>query len=180
MTAEEFIAWYEEQPARSRYELLDGEPVEMQPDPPHVATIKSRLTAALRQQIVSKVLPCLPVVEAVAVKIDEATVFEPDAFVRFVRAGLETTADTAMIEDPAIVVEIVAPATKPIGLETKQARYFENPHIKHLLVVAPSERAVVHHERILDGSITATRYESGTIDMPLARVTINVGDLFED
>lgn len=175
MTAEEFVDWYEEQPARSRFELLDGEVHEIQPDPPAEAAIKARIAAAFRRQIVERVLPAHSVVDGVPVLVDEETVFEPDAFIRFTTDGAP---ETRLVLDPRIVVEIDLPTTKPIALDTKVSKYFDNASITHVLVVDPNARAIIHHERDRGGDIVVSRHYSGTVEMPFSRVDLTLDEVF--
>lgn len=175
MTAEEFIEWYEEQPARSRFELLDGEIHEIQPDPAAEAAIHGRIAALLRRQIVERVLPAHSVVDGVPVFVDDETVFEPDAFIRFTTDGAP---ETRLVTDPTIVVEIDSPATKPIGLEIKVAKYFDNQRITHVFVVDPLARAITHHKREHGGDVSSSRHDSGMVEMPFARVDLALDEVF--
>ena len=69
-----------------------------------------------------------------AVRVDEETVFEPDALVR---CGPPLPDDTILLLDPLIVVEVASPTTQRIDVLEKFTRYFRNPHIVHYLIVIP-------------------------------------------
>lgn len=174
MKAEEFIDWYEEQPARSRFELLDGEVHEIAPRSAAEAAVKQRIAAAFRRQIVERVLPAHAVVDDVPVRVDEETVFEPDAFIRFTTDGAP---ETRLVLDPTIVVEIASPGVRPIALETKVPKYFDNPRITHVLVVDPGARTIIHHERSR-GDVTASRHDGGQVVMPFQRVDLALDEVF--
>jgi Uma2 family endonuclease len=81
LTADEFLAWAQEQP-RGRFELAGGEVVAMAPERVEHARAKLAATLALRTGLLAGGLPCEAIIDGVAVRIDDLTVYEPDVIVR--------------------------------------------------------------------------------------------------
>lgn len=106
MTAESFVSWNEAQPAGARHELLDGIIFAMGAERAAHARTKTRVYNRLERQIAERALPCEAFLDGMAVRVDEATVFEPDALVR---CGAPIPGDTILIEDPIIVLEVASP-----------------------------------------------------------------------
>ena len=69
-SAEAFMAWYAEQPAGPRYELLDGHIHEMQAEQLAHAEIKARVLVAFRRGIATRDLPCQGLGDGMAVRVD--------------------------------------------------------------------------------------------------------------
>src|ERR1700730_9572273 len=82
MTADEFIAWTMEQPEGKRYELVAGEVVAIAPEQAAHGRMKGlmymRLVAAIRDAN----LPCEAFPDGMVVRVDDRTLYEPDALVR--------------------------------------------------------------------------------------------------
>lgn len=108
MTAEAFVAWTETQPDRPRYELFDGHVYEMGAERLVHAEIKARIVSSFRRQIAERNLGCQALGDGMAVRVDEETIFEPDALVR---CGPRLPGHTTVITDPLIVVEVASPST---------------------------------------------------------------------
>ena len=81
MTADEFIAWAMNQPS-GRYELAAGEVVAMAPERAAHARAKGAVFRALGDVVAAKGLQCEALPDGMAVRIDDATVYEPDAAMR--------------------------------------------------------------------------------------------------
>ena len=77
MTADEFIAWALEQP--KRYELVSGEVVPMSPERVGHIRVKVQVWACLRAALREYDLPSEAFADGMSVRIDDATVYEPDA-----------------------------------------------------------------------------------------------------
>jgi Uma2 family endonuclease len=81
LTADAFLEWAMEQP-NGRFELIDGEVVAMAPERVGHARTKFRATTELAAAVAKAGLGWEALVGGVAVRIDDRTVFEPDALVR--------------------------------------------------------------------------------------------------
>lgn len=176
MSADAFIRWYDAQPPRPRYELLDGIVHEMQSERLIHAEIKARIAFAFRCQIGERRLPCQALGDGMAVRVDDATVFESDALVR---CGPPLPDDTVLLTDPVIVVEVTSPSSRQVDVLTKFARYFRNPNIVHYLIVGATERIVIHHRRRQDGRIESTGFESGTLVLEPPGLALALDEVFD-
>ncbi len=106
--ADEFIAWAMGLPKGERYELVGGEVVAMSPERLSHARVKGNAYAALREAVRRCGPPCEALPDGMAVRIDDETVYEPDALVR---CGPELPGDTVELTDPVIVVHVVSPSS---------------------------------------------------------------------
>src|SRR5579883_2513300 len=102
-TADLFLAWAERQ-EKGRYELVDGQIRAMAPERAPHALVKYNVVKALEAAIKRAGLPCMAFVDGLGVKIDETTVFEPDALVN---CGGRITKDTIIAPNPVIVAEVI-------------------------------------------------------------------------
>ena len=143
LTAEAFMAWYDQQPDGRRYELLDGAMYEMQGERVAHGRIKGRIFNVLGREIAKSALRCEAYVDGMAVNVDGESVFEPDVLVR---CGPDLPDDATLIPDPVIVVEVNSPPTQRVDALDKLRRYFRNPSIIHYLIVSPAKRSVIHHQ----------------------------------
>jgi Uma2 family endonuclease len=173
-TADAFIAWAMEQP-RGRFELSGGEIVAMAPERVGHARVKLAVVNALAQGLRKRGLPCEAMTDGMSVRIDEATVYEPDALVR---CGPRTPDDSVHIPDPLIVVEVVSPSSKGVDSGAKLVGYFKLPSVRHYLVLDTEARVVVHHRRGDDGGITTALRHDGALDLDPPGLSIDVRDVF--
>lgn len=175
MTADEFLAWYEQQEPGRRYELFDGViyPREMASERAAHARVKGAVYDTFKRAIAAAGLPCEAFPDGMAVRIDGGNFYEPDALVR---CGPRLPGDAIMIENPVIVVEVASPSTYRVDALTKFLRYFANPHIVHYLIVLPTERAILHHRRG-DPVLTAS-HTDGMLALEPPGLELNVKDLF--
>lgn len=175
MTAEAFVAWSERQ--TDRHELLDGIIVKMASERATHARVKYAVTRAFDRAIEEGRLPCEAFVDGMAVRVDEATVFEPDALVR---CGPPLPGETVLILDPVIVVEVAWPSTQRVDAVTKLTRYFCNASIMHYLIVLPGPRSVCHHRRGADERIETTILTSGSLQLDPPGMRLEVDALFPE
>jgi Uma2 family endonuclease len=151
MTSDEFIAWAMEQGAR--YELVAGEVVGMAPERAAHARVKAHVWRRLTEGIEAANLPCEAYPDGMAVEIDTATTYEPDALVR---CGAPLPPDAIKLHDPIIVVEVLSPSSLARDAGAKLADYFRLPSVRHYLIARTEDRVIIHHARGDDGAI-ATR-----------------------
>jgi Uma2 family endonuclease len=96
MTAEEFVVWAEGRP--SRYELVDGEVFAQASERVAHAKAKGAAYIALSDAVRRAGAPCHVLPDGVAVRVDAATVFEPDAQLY---CGPELPPDALLVGKPA-------------------------------------------------------------------------------
>ena len=110
-----------------------------------------------------------------AVRVDEETVFEPDALVR---CGEPLPGETVLILDPIIVVEVASPSTQRVDALHKLTRYFRNASIVHYLIVLPGSRSICHHRRGADERIETAILTSGVLALDPPGLSLEVETLF--
>jgi Uma2 family endonuclease len=160
MTADEFIAWAMDRPETEHYELVAGEVIAMAPERLDHVRAKQRMFRLLADAIAAGPLPCEAFVDGVAVQVDEATVYEPDALVR---CGPPLPGTTVKLLDPMIVVEVLSPSTRAVDTGLKFTDYFRIPSVRHYLVVRAETRTVVHHQRNEAGDILTRIVRDGPV-----------------
>ena len=160
MTADEFIPWAMSQPEGRGYELVGGEVVARSPERAGHNEGKIAVLLALRAAIRDGGLPCRAFTDGMAVRVDAATVYEPDALVR---CGGPVDPDAVEITDPVVIVEVISPSTHKVDTTQKLADYFRIPSVQHYLIVNTSRRSVVHHRRDPAGGIRTGIVASGRL-----------------
>jgi len=169
MSAEEFLAWAENAPGR--YELVAGEVFAQAAERAAHAKMKGAVFLAFTEAIRKTGLPCHAVPDGMAVRVDRATVYEPDAQVY---CGPELPPDALLVE-PTIVVEVISPSTGRNDALGKLEGYFRLPSIRHYLIVDPNKPLVIHHARG-DGDAILTRiFSTGAValDPPGLRLELS-------
>ena len=106
MTADEFLAWAEAQPS-GRYELIGSVVVQMPGERVAHNRAKAAAAEALHAATASVGARCEAMIGGMAVRIDERTMYVPDALVR---CGQPLPGDAIEVLDPVVVVEVVSPA----------------------------------------------------------------------
>jgi Uma2 family endonuclease len=162
MTSDEFIAWVMDQPEGQRYELVAGEVVAMAPERWAHATAKFHIARRLAEAVERGGLACDVVSDGMAVEVDEATSYEPDALVR---CGPKLPANTVKLTDPMIVVEVLSPSTRARDLSEKLIDYFRLPSVRHYLIARTEDRVIIHHARNPDGTLLTRIVRDGPIPL---------------
>jgi Uma2 family endonuclease len=175
-TADEFIAWALEQPT-GRFELDNGRVVAMAPERAIHAIVKGNIYVALRSAISAQGLACRVFPDGMAVRVDDSTVYEPDATVR---CGPDLPGDAVELNDPVVVVEVISPSSRGVDRGAKLASYFALPSVYHYLIVDTDRRVVIHHRRDDEGRIAATIFRNGPITLDPPGLSIDAGDIFDD
>jgi Uma2 family endonuclease len=173
-TSDEFIVWASEQ-ATGRFELNNGTVVAMAPERAGHWIAKGNAYFALRTAIAARGLGCMAFTDGPTVRIDDSTVFEPDALVR---CGPPLPGDAIEASDPVIVVEVVSPSSRGIDKGAKLASYFSLPSVRHYLIVDTEKRVVIHHHLVEDGRIESRFLSNGPLALDPPGLTIEVHDIF--
>ena len=172
MTADAYLAWLEEQPTW-RYELVDGQIIAMNPQRAVHIEVKVAVVRALQDAL--KGGRCHAMGDGMCVRIDDRTVFEPDALVY---CGQKKSGDTTVMSDPVVVVEVISPGTKPVDTTRKLEGYFKLASVRHYLIVDPKARAVVHHGRDAAGAIATSVVSDGDLALSAIDVRVPVTSFF--
>ena len=176
MTAEDFIAWSIDQPAKGkRFELANGEVVAMASERSRHASVKFRVARRLEEAVEAADLQCTVYPDGMAIRIDPYTVYEPDAAIR---CGEELADDALIYEDPVVVVEVLSPSTAGVDTGGKFEGYFKLPTLSHYLIVRPRPASVIHHARLADGTIQTRIMASGLLQLSPPGITVDVAALF--
>ena len=177
MSAEAFLEWAEAQDD-GRYQLIGGRVVARAPEPVEHAHVKFQVAKALDAAISEAKLPCRAFLAGVGVKIDDATVFEPDALVN---CGAPISRGSLIAPNPVIVVEVISPTSTRRDLAVKFTNYFRHPGVRHYLVVVMEDLTVIQHSRAEGRTLKTQVAEPGdllTLDPP--GIAVAVSDLFKD
>jgi Uma2 family endonuclease len=160
MTGDEFIAWAMEQPEGKRYELVAGEVVAMAPERAAHGRMKGRIYEGFVGAIRAARLPCEAFPDGISVRIDETTIYEPDALVR---CGPPLDDNATQVIDPLILVEVVSPSSRKRDSGSKLEDYFRLPSVRHYLIVKTENQAIIHHHRDEAGVITTRIIRDGAL-----------------
>jgi Uma2 family endonuclease len=174
-TADEFIAWALEQ-GSGRFELEGGAVVAMAPERADHATAKGNAFMALRNAIRARGLTCQAFPDGMSVRINDRTVYEPDALVR---CGPHLPGDAIEANDPVIIVEVVSPSSRGVDRGVKLAGYFSLPSVRHYLIVDVDKRVVIHHRRDEQGRIAAEILSDGPLTLDPPGFGIDIRDIFD-
>ncbi len=174
LSADAFLEWAEAQDSE-RYQLIGGQIVAMAPERVEHAHVKFQVAKAFDAAIAEAKLECRAFVDGVSVKIDEATVFEPDALVN---CGAPIPRHSLIAPNPVIVVEVVSPTSARRDLAVKFTNYFRHPGVQHYLVVVLENLTVIQHSRGGDALITRIAGAGGTMTFDPPGIEIAVSDLF--
>jgi Uma2 family endonuclease len=174
MTADEFLAWAEMQPS-GRYELVGGVVVQMAAE--RVAHVRAKMAAAnaLRSAIEAAGALCEAFVDGVAIRIDERTIYEPDALVR---CGEPLPGDALEVGDPVVLVEVVSPSSLAVDSGAKLTGYFSLPSVRHYLVVNTDTQVLTHHRRDEEGAIATRILREGRLRLDPPGLGLDVENLF--
>lgn len=174
-SANEFLAWALDQPG-GRYELHDGEVVAMAPE--RVAHARAKLDAALalRRAIADSGVSCEAMTDGVTVRIDDSTVYEPDALLH---CGEKTPGEATEIDDPVLIVEVISPSSRQVDTGAKFARYFRLPSLVHYLLVDTGARLLIHHRRGTEGLILSRIVNEGALTLDPPGIAVPVPAFFE-
>ena len=175
MTADEFVPWAMEQDGR--FELASGEVVAMAPERATHNLVKAEIWRALKDAVRGAGLPCQVFTDGMAVRVDEATVYEPDASLR---CGELLDGDAVEFSDPMVVVEVLSPSTRAHDAGAKLQDYFRLPSVRHYLILRTDTRSAIHHARGEDGAIATAILSEGVLRLDPPGIAIALEAVFAD
>jgi Uma2 family endonuclease len=173
MTVDEFLAWAEGRPGR--YELFRGEVYAMSPETAGHADKKGAVYLALLASVRAKRLPCHVFPDGMTVRIDETTLYEPDALVY---CGQKLPPSAIEVRNPVVVVEVLSPSTRQFDVAIKLAGYFRLPSVAHYLIVDPTQPLILHHSRGPGDDILTRVITDGTITLDPPGLELAVADIY--
>ncbi len=172
MTVDRYLVWLEQQP-RGRFELVDGQVVAMNAQRVEHIETKVSVIFALKQALSGAPFHALG--DGMAIRVDDHTVYEPDAVVY---GGEALKLGSIILDRPVLLVEILSPGTKTVDTTKKLEGYFKLATVRHYLIVDPVARTIVHHARDEIGRIATEVVESGELSLDALGVRLSVRELF--
>jgi Uma2 family endonuclease len=177
MTRAEYQRWADTQPT-GRFERIDGMVVAMAPQRGAHLRVKRNVLIALMRSIAELGLPCEALPDGGTVEIDESGDYEPDAVVT---CGDAMGADSTVVPNPVVVVEVLSPGSRSSDLTRKLVGYFKVPSVRHYLIFWAERPQVIHHRRRDDGASIETRIvTTGEISLDPPGITIALKDVYRD
>ena len=173
-SADAFLVWTLAQPGGS-YELVRGQVIAMSPERAGHARAKFGIVSALASAISRAGLNCEAFTDGMTVRIDNSTVYEPDALVR---CGPRVPDDAIEIPDPTIVVEVVSRSSRSTDSGAKLGDYFMLPSVRHYLVANTDTGTITHHHRSEAGDISTRILRNGELVLDPPGLTLDVASLF--
>lgn len=143
MTVAEFLAW--NAPGETRWELVDGQPVMM--NPPKVAHVD--IAQNIGVFLAMRLRPPCRVGQGVGVLLDETTDTYLEADVAVSCEGRRP--GQQHFEAPRLIVEILSSSTKDYDVGNKAERYRFLASVEELLLVSSTGRHVTHWRRETEG-----------------------------
>jgi Uma2 family endonuclease len=163
LDAEAFLAW--EAGQALRHELVDGEVYAMAGAEERHVTVAGNAYMALRQALAGT--PCRTFLTDMKLRpLGADDFFYPDVFVTCAEA------DRALAQfkrEPALIVEVLSPATAAYDRGEKFARYRRMASVREVVFVDVDTRRIDVHRRGADGLVVLHAFEPGE-DVVLASV----------
>jgi Uma2 family endonuclease len=171
MTVAEFLAY--DDGTLTRYELVDGAMVAMNPPHPRHADIVENIGQSLAAQLVP---PCRVYRAEIGVAAgdQERNWREPDLVVTCVRP------EAAFVRAPRLVVEVLSPSTEKDDRTTKLDFYETLPSLEAVLLVWQDEQRVRLRSRGEAGWVDQDVIGSGTMAIPGLGVRLSLDEIYAD
>ncbi|MEK0081852.1 Uma2 family endonuclease [Benzoatithermus flavus] len=131
MTVGEFLAW--DDGTDTRYELVNGEIVAMAPPSEAHGTIAGNCWGEIDRRLERRP-PCRAIVEA-GIRLDDYNHYKAD-----VAASGREPEGAPYVEEPFLIVEVLAESTADHDLGGKVRRYIELPSVREIWLVDSRER----------------------------------------
>jgi Uma2 family endonuclease len=175
VTFDQFLVWSAQQ-ERGRYELIDGEIVEMPSEGAVHNFVKLEIAIALKEAVRAARLPGSVFTDGMAIRtLSGKRGREPDAAVTASR--VERTATS--MEDPLILVEVVSASSERDDTGDKLDEYFQLPTVRHYLIVRMDKKLIIHHARRDDGTILTALVTSPTLMLDPPGLTLDLSAMFD-
>jgi Uma2 family endonuclease len=162
----EFEVWHADQP--DRWEFIDGRPWMMAPASMRHSVIKNNIGFMLRRSLDRS--DCTALVDGPQILTDTISAI-PDVVVTCTELDLSTP----VIALPVIIVEVMSPSSERDDTEREWWSYRKIPSLRHYIVLAQDEQAVLVHSRA--GDLWHERFlEHGAIELddPPARLELDL------
>jgi Uma2 family endonuclease len=171
-TAERFLEWSAGQAVR--YELENGQIIELAAEKARHALMKHAATVALERAIANAGLPCAVFPDGMSVVVDKQTVRLPDAAVQCSPIDLDST----ILDQPIVLLEVTSPSSVYRDERHKLLEYFLIPSVIHYLLLSPDDRLVVHFRRSEEPDRFETKMmREGLLELTPPGIFVNIHDL---
>lgn len=172
LSATKFLEWSASQPRK--FELENGEVVEMAAERARHALMNHAATTALQAAIDRADLPCAVFPDGMTVVVDDGHVRLPDAAVQCSPVDLDQTT----LVEPVILLEVTSPSSVYRDETHKLFEYFSLPSVHHYLLLSPDLRQLIHFRRVDDAGKVETRIlKSGRLELMPPGLSVDVSDL---
>jgi Uma2 family endonuclease len=171
LTAAQFLEWSVEQ--SKKFELENGEVIEMAAETAKHALMKHAATKALEAGIEKAGLNCTVFPDGMTVVVDDKHVRLPDA-------AIQCTAfdpNSIVLDAPLVLVEVMSPSSANRDENHKLVEYLSIPSVHHYLLLSPDQRVVVHFKRVKEARIETRILHGGQIDLTPPGFSVLVEDL---
>jgi Uma2 family endonuclease len=167
-TVLEFEAWHARQP--EHWEFIAGQPRLMAPASMRNTIIKTNVGTVLSSALADR--GCTTLVDGAQILTEELSAI-PDVVVTC--AAIDLT--TPVIAEPAIIVEVLSPASEGDDTLRKWFGYRKIASLQHYLVISQDRRLVQIHSR--SGDLWRERFVSeGAIDLSDPAVSLDVAAIY--
>jgi len=175
MTRDEYYAWAEQQ-ATGRFERVNGVVIAMAPERANHNLIKAAVWQLLRSAVAAAGLPCQVFTDGMTIEIGDSD-YEPDAVLR---CGPKIPANSIVVPDPLVIVEVLSPSTSAIDRAWKLKEYFRVPTLRHYLIIWADMQQVAHHRRDDAGDIETQTVVAGKIMLDPPGIQIAISDIYAE
>ena len=172
-TREAFRQWCATQTG-GRYERVGGHIVAMSPERLDHIRVKVRVFNALDRAIAAAGVGCEAISDGMTVEAGDND-YEPDALVN---CGPHMPGDAVSATNPVIIVEVLSPSTAATDTGGKLADYFQLPSVAHYLIVHPTKRTVIHHQRKASGGIATRILSTGELHLDPPGISMTVEEFY--
>jgi Uma2 family endonuclease len=130
---------------------------------------------ALLNSIKKAGLPCHALPDGMAVRVDKASVFEPDALVY---CGSELPPGATVVENPIVVVEVLSPSTARNDALGKLDGYFRLASTAHYLIIDPDRPLIIHHARGVGETILTRIIREGSVLLDPPGLSFELAEIY--
>jgi Uma2 family endonuclease len=170
MSLQEFLAWEERQ--ELRYEFDGFQPKAMTGGTSEHAAIQRNLLTALTNRLRGK--PCQPFGSHLKVLV-AGSIRYPDAFVVCARVAHGAT----VVNDPAVVFEILSPSTAMVDRIVKNQEYRDTPSTRRYVLLEQDQQAATIFARAGDDWVGHVVSGDVVLDMPEIGIAVPLAELYE-
>lgn len=175
-TPERYLAWAAGQ--EGRWEFVDGEIVPIvSPERSEHFVLKQSCYLAFRQALQGNAHDLHVFGDGPSVVTPDGTVREPDMTVHRGAAKRGAT----VLDEPVVLLEVLSARTAAHDRGDKLMDYFAMPSVRHYLIVHPTRRRIIWHERH-DGATDLLTHivADGTMTFAPFGFTVAVADCFDE